>query len=58
MANGQTDEPTRQKPLRLWPGVVIVVLQWLASNDAASQNRSITMCKKIRRFSGFWRSTV
>ena len=30
MANAQTDEPTRQKPLRLWPGVVIVVLQWLA----------------------------
>ena len=29
MANAQTDEPTRQKPLRLWPGVVIVVLQWL-----------------------------
>jgi alkaline phosphatase len=26
----QADEPTRQKPLRLWPGVVIVVLQWLA----------------------------
>ncbi|MCZ6632027.1 MAG: hypothetical protein O7G87_01365, partial [bacterium] len=26
----QTDEPTRQKSLRLWPGVVIVVLQWLA----------------------------
>ncbi len=29
MANTQTDEPTRQKPLRLWPGVVIVMLQWL-----------------------------
>ena len=26
----QTDESTRQRPLRLWPGVVIVVLQWLA----------------------------
>jgi hypothetical protein len=24
-----TDDPTRQKPLRLWPGVAIVVLQWL-----------------------------
>ncbi|MEE8523541.1 MAG: PQQ-binding-like beta-propeller repeat protein, partial [Thermoanaerobaculia bacterium] len=30
MAISQTDEPTRQKPLRLWPGVVLVVLQWLA----------------------------
>ena len=30
MTNAQTDEPTLQKPLRLWPGVVIVVLQWLA----------------------------
>ena len=29
MAIVQTDEPTRQKPLRLWPGVVIVILQWL-----------------------------
>ncbi len=29
MTTAQTDEPTRQKPLRLWPGVVIVVLQWL-----------------------------
>ena len=24
-----TDEPTPRKPLRLWPGVVAVVLQWL-----------------------------
>ncbi len=24
-----SDEPTRQKPLLLWPGVVIVMLQWL-----------------------------
>ncbi len=30
MANVQTDEPTRRKPLRLWPGVVAVVLQWVA----------------------------
>ena len=30
MANAQTNEPTQQKPLRLWPGVVIVTLQWLA----------------------------
>ncbi len=30
MANAQADEPARQQPLRLWPGVVIVVLQWLA----------------------------
>jgi outer membrane protein assembly factor BamB len=29
MAIIQTDEPISQKPLRLWPGVVIVVLQWL-----------------------------
>ncbi|MEE8525872.1 MAG: hypothetical protein V3T72_18200 [Thermoanaerobaculia bacterium] len=28
-AIAQTDEPTLQKPLRLWPGVVAVVLQWL-----------------------------
>jgi hypothetical protein len=25
----QTGEPTAQKPLRLWPGVVIVTVQWL-----------------------------
>ena len=30
MAKAQTDVPTQQKPLRLWPGVVAVVLQWLA----------------------------
>ncbi len=30
MANAQTDESTPQKSLRLWPGVVAVVLQWLA----------------------------
>ena len=30
MANSQTLEPTQQKPLRLWPGIVAVVLQWLA----------------------------
>ena len=29
MANAQTDEPTQQKSLRLWPGVVIVILQLL-----------------------------
>ena len=28
MTIAQTDEPTRQKPVRLWPGVVIVILQW------------------------------
>ena len=29
MANPQTGEPTGQKRLRLWPGVIIVTLQWL-----------------------------
>jgi hypothetical protein len=29
MADAQTIESTRQRPLRLWPGVVIVLLQWL-----------------------------
>ncbi len=29
MANAQTDKPTRQEPLRLWPGVIAVMLQWL-----------------------------
>jgi outer membrane protein assembly factor BamB len=29
MAIAQTNEPTPQKQLRLWPGVVAVVLQWL-----------------------------
>ncbi len=30
MTNTQTKESSDLKPLRLWPGVVIVVLQWLA----------------------------
>src|SRR5215471_8105842 len=30
MTTAQTDVSTKQKPLRLWPGVLIVVLQWLA----------------------------
>ena len=29
MTMAQTDEPTPQNPLRLWPGVVAVTLQWL-----------------------------
>jgi outer membrane protein assembly factor BamB len=29
MANAQTNELTPPKPLRLWPGVVAVMLQWL-----------------------------
>jgi len=29
MPIAKTDEPPPQRPLRLWPGVVIVVLQWL-----------------------------
>ena len=29
MTNVQTDESTRQNPLRLWPGVVAVSLQWV-----------------------------
>src|SRR4030095_2184780 len=30
MTIAQTDEPTPRKPLRLWPGVVAVLLLWLA----------------------------
>src|SRR5438477_7978364 len=30
MNTAQTDEPAQQKRLRLWPGVLAVVLQWLA----------------------------
>ena len=30
MTIARTEEPTARKPLRLWPGVVTVVLQWLA----------------------------
>src|SRR5882762_1152091 len=29
MTIAQTDELTPRKPLRLWPGVVLVLLQWL-----------------------------
>ena len=29
MTSPQTDESTHRKPLRLWPGVAIVILQWL-----------------------------
>ena len=29
MTIAQTGEPTPTKPLRLWPGVVIVIVQWL-----------------------------
>jgi outer membrane protein assembly factor BamB len=29
MLKRKTDDLTRKKPLRLWPGIIIVVLQWL-----------------------------
>ena len=29
MTIAQTEKSTLEKPLRLWPGVVIVLLQWL-----------------------------
>lgn len=30
MTIARTEEPSLRKPLRLWPGVVAVALQWLA----------------------------
>ncbi len=30
LVNRETNEPNRQQPLRLWPGVVIVSVQWLS----------------------------
>ena len=30
MTSAETDAPTPPRPLRLWPAVVIVMLQWLA----------------------------
>ena len=30
MPTVQTGEPTREDKLRLWPGVVVVILQWMA----------------------------
>src|SRR5512138_1448250 len=30
MSSAETHEPTPRKPLRVWPGVVLVGLQWLA----------------------------
>src|SRR5438105_4874856 len=30
MTTAPTDKPAEQKPVRLWPGVLAVVLQWLA----------------------------
>jgi outer membrane protein assembly factor BamB len=30
MSTTEIDQPTQRKPLRVWPGVVAVVLQWLA----------------------------
>src|SRR6266478_6309486 len=30
MTTAPTDRPAQRKPLRVWPGVLAVVLQWLA----------------------------
>lgn len=51
IANSQTDERT-QRPLRLWPGVVIVILQWLVRFGAPIVAPEAIMFAMIGEFVG------
>jgi len=55
---GVVEAKEPQKPLRLWPGVVIVLLQWVARFGAASLSPDFTRTGCWPGSPGGWRSSA